>query len=135
MSTKTQAEPMNTIQVKRAITRAGKLQDAIKPLAAELKKELAALKYEISRDLTAGSTKTVVSTQYAATLGAERQERIFTRPAKLIVFNDIELSDFLDLVSLPIGQMNKLYSESQLDAIAPKEYSGGGRVFKLSKLS
>ena len=128
-----QQHVLSDISIKRKITEAGRIMEAIKPQVDRLNELQAEIKTYMIEKVLPAQPLTMVSGEYVANLTAEKQVRDLTMSVKQEIYADIGHAKFLESVSIPMGTLNKLYTEAELDVMAPKHYSGGGRSFKLTK--
>lgn len=145
MNTKTKSEELTTMGLKRLVTELGRIQDKIAPDLAAYEKLEARIKHELLARLDQpGDTISMVSGEYIAAFSAERKGRVFTPAIKHEIIDDLGLPVFIELVTVPAGTLKTAYVETgmsatqfkdQLDTLAPAEFTGSGRSFKLSKRS
>ncbi len=145
MNTKTKSEELTTMGLKRLVTELGRIQDKIAPDLAAYEKLEARIKHELLARLDQpGDTISMVSGEYIAAFSAERKGRVFTPAIKHEIIDDLGLPVFIELVTVPAGTLKTSYVETgmsatqfkdQLDTLAPAEFTGSGRSFKLSKRS
>lgn len=130
-----QHKTLSDISVKRKITEAGRIMSAIAPQV----KRLDELKTEIKRymevGLRPGSSLTLVSGEYVASLSAEKKAREIDQSVIKLILAEVGMSKFLDMVNISAAELNKAFTDTQLDEMAPKKYTGGGRQFKLTERS
>jgi hypothetical protein len=131
---KAEVKQVSELSIKRKITLAGRIQDRIAPDLRELdtlKKEIKA--YEVDHAAVPWQEVLLVSGEYAALLTAEREEREISPDTNRALLGRVGLDTFLELVSPNLTALKKILSEQEMDAIMPKEYSGKGRRFSITK--
>ena len=122
------------MQIKRLITEAGRLQDEMAPglkRLEELKREIKGFQTKMAG--APENTTVLVSGEYVAELGAEKEQRELTPEVNSKVFHLVGVAQFMELVKLQIPATKKAISEATLDVIAPPSFQGKGRTFKLVK--
>ena len=129
-------EKGSEMQIKRLITKAGRLQDELKPKLNEFKDLTSTIKkFEMEKAEFAGAPVLMVSGEYAALLSAETLERDITPESNRALLGLLGLDKFLELVSPNLGDLKKEITEAKMDELMPRSYSGKGRRFTLSKKS
>ena len=122
------------ISIKRKITEAGKLADSLALDVKKLKKLNAEIrKFAVEMATEPSMTILLASGSHAASLSAEKLEHKVGPTANLAFFGYLGLDKFIEVCTFPIEDMKEAVGEEVFDSVCPKEYSGKGRVFKITK--
>lgn len=133
---KIKTEGLTDIGLKREITIAGRIMSDIAPQLKAYEAHLKRIKHELLQRIELpADTIAMVSGEYIATYSAEKKARDITPAVLSIIIDDIGMTKFLGMASVAMAKLKTEYTADELETLAPAEFTGSGRSFKLSERS